>query len=150
VRIYIVTYQGGLPELYDVDSEWHLDLFAQDYNHADYNNWEHLSNGSFLNPSCEVQNSLLRRCFFYILILTVSLRELTGYSLTFILTSTAISDSPVLLFWSPILGCHAYNWCCWRVKRIYGSTFNLLLPSNDGIPSNTSQYAHKRLVGKPK
>jgi hypothetical protein len=32
--IYIVTYQGGLRELYnDVDSDWHLDLFAQDYNH---------------------------------------------------------------------------------------------------------------------
>jgi hypothetical protein len=27
--IYIVTYQGGLRELRDVDSDWYSDLFAQ-------------------------------------------------------------------------------------------------------------------------
>jgi hypothetical protein len=40
-----------------------VDLFIQDYNH-----WEHLSTGSFLNPSYElILNSLLRCSFFYIL-----------------------------------------------------------------------------------
>jgi hypothetical protein len=36
---------------YNMDLDWHLDLFAQDNNRTDYNNWEQLSTGSFLNPS---------------------------------------------------------------------------------------------------
>jgi hypothetical protein len=35
-----------LRELRDVDLNWPLDYFAQDYNHTAYNNWKHLSTGT--------------------------------------------------------------------------------------------------------
>jgi hypothetical protein len=67
---YIVTYQGGLRELKDVDSDWYWIYWLKIATTTDDNHWEKLSTGSFLNP--------LVNSFFVLCLLTNSLRELTG------------------------------------------------------------------------
>jgi hypothetical protein len=42
--------RAGYANYNNMDSNWYRNLFTQDYNHTDYNHWEQLSTGSFLNP----------------------------------------------------------------------------------------------------
>jgi hypothetical protein len=51
---------AGYVNYNDVDSDWHWPLSAQDYNDTDYNNWEQISAGSFLNPLGPCRPILLR------------------------------------------------------------------------------------------
>jgi hypothetical protein len=79
IIIILSRTRAGHVTYNDVDDDWHWIYSVTITTTTDYNHWEQLSIGSFLNPSCElVVNCFLRRSFLDVLVSFSSLRALTG------------------------------------------------------------------------